>query len=163
MPNSPTKTCAARRCRCRSQNSLEARSNCQADLQTASPRGQKVSRAKKPGLNGGRSSFVFGSTLTGDVALSFVRVRLLPQLSGGAQRVDLKCLPPGHFVSRLMQLPMMAAAERYCELIAHLDPQSARLCKTQVMRIAGVPSANSTRLRRDEAKVGLVPTTFWFG
>ena len=61
------------------------------------------------------------------------------------------------------ELPMMAAAERYCELIAHLDPQSARLCKTQVMRIAGVPSANSTRLRRDEAKVGLVPTTFWFG
>src|SRR6185437_5602129 len=108
-------------------------------------------------------SFDFGRALTGDVGLSFVRVRLLPQLSGGAQRVDLKCLPPGHFVSRLMQLPMMAAAERYCELIAHLDPQSARLCKTQVMRIAGVPSANSTRLRRDEAKVGLVPTTFWFG
>ena len=45
-----------------------------------------------------------------------------------------------------MKLPMMATAERDCELVADLKAESSRLCKTKMMRIRWLPSADQTRL-----------------
>jgi hypothetical protein len=52
-----------------------------------------------------------------------VRVRLLPQALGDRERRDLEALPPGQFIARLMQLPMVAAAQRHGELDADLHAQ----------------------------------------
>ena len=54
--------------------------------------------------------------------------------------------PPGDFVARLMQLPVMPAAKRNSEFIAHLEAYRSRLSKTQVMRITGLPAADQTGL-----------------
>ena len=51
-----------------------------------------------------------------------------------------------HFVSGLMQLSMMATAERHRELIADFDTQSSRLCKAQVMRIRRMTAADEAWL-----------------
>ena len=45
-----------------------------------------------------------------------------------------------------MKLPMMTTAKRYCELITDLKAESSRLCKTKMMRISWLPSADQTRL-----------------
>ena len=37
---------------------------------------------------------------------------LFPKLPSKRERIDVQILPPGDFISGLMQLPMMAAAER---------------------------------------------------
>ena len=54
----------------------------------------------------------------------------LPQLSGHFQGIDFVVLPPGDFVASLMELAMMAAAERHGELVADFHADSARLRKT---------------------------------
>jgi len=41
---------------------------------------------------------------------------LLPKLLGNLKRSKIELLPPGHFIAGLVQLPMMAAAERDCGL-----------------------------------------------
>jgi len=73
-------------------------------------------------------------------------VRLLPKLPGDAKRIDLCFLPPGNFISGLMELPMMTAAKRDRIFIAHLYAERARLCEPQVMRVAGVAATNNARL-----------------
>ena len=78
-------------------------------------------------------------------------MRLLPQLPGECERIDVDVLPPGDFVTRLVKLPVMASAEWDSELVTDFDTQCARLSKAQVMRIAWVPSADKAGLRRDEA------------
>ena len=40
------------------------------------------------------------------------RMALLPKSLGDLQRIDIEILPPDHFIASLMQLAMMAAAER---------------------------------------------------
>ena len=64
-------------------------------------------------------------------------MRLLPKILGDRQRIDVARLPPGHFIAGLMQLPVMAAAERHRELIADFETDCSGLGKAQVMRIAG--------------------------
>ena len=44
-----------------------------------------------------------------------------PKLLGDLKRVDIQVMPPGYFVAGLVQLTIMAAAERNCELIADLE------------------------------------------
>ena len=73
-------------------------------------------------------------------------VRLLPQLLGDWQGIDFQILPPDHFIASLMQLPMMAAAERYGEFVADFETQRSRLRKPQVMRIGRLPAADQTGL-----------------
>jgi hypothetical protein len=75
---------------------------------------------------------------------------LLPELSGDFQSIDFLTFPPGDFVAGLVQLAMMTAAERYGELVADLHADGARLCKTQVMRIARLPTADEAGLGGDE-------------
>jgi len=58
------------------------------------------------------------------------RVALVPKLFGDLQWLNLHFMPPGHFVTRLMQLLVMITAERHRELIANLETQGAGLCET---------------------------------
>ena len=62
-------------------------------------------------------------------------VRLLPQILCDGERLNVEALPPGQFIARLMQLPVMTAAERDSELIADLHAERSRLGKPQMMRI----------------------------
>jgi hypothetical protein len=48
-------------------------------------------------------------------------MRLFPKPLGDLQRFEIELLPPSHFVAGLMQLPMMAAAERDSELVADFE------------------------------------------
>lgn len=73
-------------------------------------------------------------------------VRFLPKLPGDAERIDLYFMPPGDFISGLMELFMMNTAKRDRKFIAHLYAERARLCEPQVMRVAGVAATNNARL-----------------
>src|SRR5262245_44738555 len=54
---------------------------------------------------------------------------LFPKILCDPNRIDLQVFPPSHFITRLMQLPVMAAAKRYGELIADFQANGARLGK----------------------------------
>ena len=56
-------------------------------------------------------------------------MRLFPKLPGDTEGVNFDFIPPSNFVSGLMQLPVMAPAERDRKLVAHLDAQRAWLGK----------------------------------
>ena len=43
---------------------------------------------------------------------------LFPKLLGDLKRFDIQVVPPGHFVTDMMQLLMVITAERHGELIA---------------------------------------------
>jgi hypothetical protein len=51
------------------------------------------------------------------------------------ESIDFETFPPSDLVPGLMQLPMMCPARRYREFVAHLEPQSPRLRKLEVMRV----------------------------
>ena len=72
-------------------------------------------------------------------------------------------VPPRTLVSGLVQLPMMPATKRHCELIAHLETNGSRLRKPQVMRIGRLPATDETRLRGNEFQMRLVTQSFGFG
>ena len=72
-------------------------------------------------------------------------------------------VPPRAFIAGLVQLPVMPAAKRYRELIAHLEPHGSRLREPQVMGIGGLPAADEARLRGNEFQVCLVAQSFGFG
>src|SRR3954453_17277132 len=61
---------------------------------------------------------------------------LLPESMRYGDGVDAGVLPPGLLVTDAVQQPVMDAAERNCELIAHLAPQRSRLHVLEVMRVA---------------------------
>src|SRR5664280_85947 len=82
-------------------------------------------------------------------------VRLFPKSLGDLQRFDIQVVPPGHLVTCLMQLLMVITAERHGELIADLETQGARLCKTQVMWIGRLTPTDKTKLRRNKSQVAL--------
>ena len=71
---------------------------------------------------------------------------LLPQFFSDFERIKVAILPPGDFITGLMQLSMVPTAERHCEFIADLQPDRARLCEAQMVRIGRLPSADKTRL-----------------
>jgi hypothetical protein len=48
---------------------------------------------------------------------------LQPQGAGQSRGVNASLLPPCRFVTTAMQLAMMAAAKRYCVLVADLAPE----------------------------------------
>jgi hypothetical protein len=73
-------------------------------------------------------------------------MRSLPKLPRDFQGVDPYVLPPSDFVTSLVQLSMMTAAERHGELITHLKTHRPRLRKTQVMWIGRLPAADEARL-----------------
>jgi hypothetical protein len=62
-------------------------------------------------------------------------VALLPKTLGSLQRVDLSVLPPHHFITGLMQLPMMPAAERHGELVTDFEADGPGLGNAQMVRV----------------------------
>jgi hypothetical protein len=60
---------------------------------------------------------------------------LLPKSLGNLQRINIQVLPSGHFVAGLMQLAMVATAERDGELVADFETQGSGLGKAQMVRI----------------------------
>ncbi|MGC1915813.1 MAG: hypothetical protein WA710_11550, partial [Pseudolabrys sp.] len=71
---------------------------------------------------------------------------LLPEASRDLQGVHPLAFPPGALITGLMQLPMMAAAQRHGEFIAHLEDNGSGLGKPQMMWIGGLPAADDARL-----------------
>jgi hypothetical protein len=55
--------------------------------------------------------------------------RVRPEPVGNWQGIDLEPLPPGDFITGLMQLPMMAATKRNGELVADFQAQRPWLGK----------------------------------
>ena len=90
-------------------------------------------------------------------------MRLLPKLLGDGQGIDFQVLPPSYFIAGLMQVPMMTAAQRHCELVADFETQGSGLCEPQVMRIGRLPAANEAGLRGNEPQMGFVTQPFGLG
>ena len=68
----------------------------------------------------------------------------LPKTSCDLQ--GIYSLPPRAFIAGLVQLPMMAAAQRHREFITDFEANGSGLCKPQVMRIRGLPAADEAGL-----------------
>ena len=66
---------------------------------------------------------------------------LLPEALSDLKRIDLQILPPGHFIARLMELPMVTTAERHGELITDFETKRSGLSKAQVMWIRRLTAA----------------------
>ena len=62
-----------------------------------------------------------------------------------------------------MQLAMMAAAERYGELIADFETERPGLRKPQVMRVGWLSSADQAGLRGNEPQMGFVTQPLGLG
>jgi hypothetical protein len=65
-----------------------------------------------------------------------------PKSFGEFQRFDVVSRPPSSFISHLMELPMMRAAERDSKFVTDLHAECSRLGKAQMMRIRGLPAAD---------------------
>jgi hypothetical protein len=73
-------------------------------------------------------------------------VRFFPKRVGDLKRIDVETFPPSDLIAGLMQLPMMAAAERDGELVTDFHAQSSRLSEAQMMRVGWLPPADQTSL-----------------
>jgi len=73
-------------------------------------------------------------------------MRSFPEASRDFQGIHPVTVPPRAFIAGLVQLPMMPAAKRDRELIAHFEANGSRLGKPQVMRIGRLPAADEARL-----------------
>ena len=71
---------------------------------------------------------------------------LRPQRSGGADRIDSSFAPPDAFVAAVVDLAVMAAAQRDGELVADLAPEGAALREAQVMGIGRSAAADQAGL-----------------
>ena len=88
---------------------------------------------------------------------------LEPQDASGARRIDPDLLPPDRFIATAMHFAMVAATERDRELIADLAPQRRALREPQMMGVAGLTTANQTRLLCHVADVIPVANPARFG
>src|SRR5262245_55514481 len=62
-------------------------------------------------------------------------MRFFPKASRDRERINPPAVPPCPFIAGLVQLPVMATAQRHGELIAHLEADGSGLGEPQVMRI----------------------------
>jgi hypothetical protein len=74
-----------------------------------------------------------------------------------------KFLPPRRFVTVAVELAMVPAAQRYCELITDLTAKSAVLREPQMMRVARPTSADQAALLGNIAHVIAVADTSRLG
>jgi hypothetical protein len=75
-----------------------------------------------------------------------LRPAIVPKSLVDLQCINIKILPPRYFIASLMQLTVMAAAERHGKLIADLEAQGPGLRKAQMMRIGRLAPADQARL-----------------
>ena len=66
-------------------------------------------------------------------------------------------------IAGLMQLPMMAAAERDRKLIADLETDSPWLGKAKMVGVRRLSTADQARLRGDKLQMLFVTQSFGFG
>ena len=71
---------------------------------------------------------------------------LQPQGASSDRRIDASLDPPGGLVTAVMDLTMMAPAERDCELVTNLATKRRRLCKSQVMGVGGPTATDQARV-----------------
>ena len=81
------------------------------------------------------------------------RVRHDPQVACRFEGLKAPSQPPFHFLAGAVQLAVMGPAQRYGEFVADLLSKSARLCETQVMRIAWLAAADEAGLLGDKAEM----------
>jgi hypothetical protein len=67
-------------------------------------------------------------------------MRLRPQFLGDSEGIDTDGLPPFSFVSTIVNLAMVTAAEWNCQFVAHLAPKRPILGKAKVMRVRRLPA-----------------------
>jgi hypothetical protein len=84
---------------------------------------------------------------------SVVQARMLPQLSGRSDGVEIDRFPPLRFIASVMEDTMVGAAERNRELVADAAAQRAWLGESQMMGVRRPPSAQETWLRRYELEM----------
>jgi len=65
-------------------------------------------------------------------------------------------LPPILLVTTAVQLAVVDAAQRHCELVAGLAPKGTRLPKLEVMRIGRTPATDKARLRAHEVPMRFI-------
>jgi len=69
-----------------------------------------------------------------------------PKRSRRAGGIDSELMPPGRFVSVTMQFAMVSPAQRDRELVAGFAAERAILCKSKMMGVAGLASADQAGL-----------------
>ena len=107
--------------------------------------------------------FVGFDTCCCRLTLSFIGMGLFPKLPSKRERIDVQILPPGDFISGLMHLPMMAAAEWHGELVADFNPQRPRLRKSQMVGVGRLTTADETGLGRHKSQMRFIPAAFGLG
>ena len=74
------------------------------------------------------------------------RMGLLPESFGNCERVDIHGFPPCLFITGLVQLPVVPAAEWDRKLVAHFQAEGSRLRVAHMMRIRRLSFADEARL-----------------
>jgi len=77
-------------------------------------------------------------------------VCLAPQSVCYSERLNADLCPPRCFVATSMNFAVVSTAQRHRELITRLASKCSALCKSEVVRIGGTPTANQTRMFCDE-------------
>ena len=76
-----------------------------------------------------------------------------PQDASGNRRINSSLLPPRGFIAAAVNLAMMTAAHRNCELVADLPPECPALHETEVVSVRRSPAADQTRVGGDKFDV----------
>jgi hypothetical protein len=79
------------------------------------------------------------------------------------QSVNAGAFPPLSFLANAVDLTMMSAAERYGELVADLEAETADLREAQMMSVAGQPFTDQAGLFGNKSKMVLVTTATRLG
>jgi hypothetical protein len=84
------------------------------------------------------------------------RARFLPELVGDLERVDAVVLPPQVFAARAVKLPVVAAAERDGEFVAHLAAERPPLGEAHMVGVGRESAAHEGRLAMQRTSGGPV-------
>ena len=84
-----------------------------------------------------------------------------PQRLCGGKRIEAVARPPGPFVTDVVELPVMGAAQRHGELVTDLAAECSRLGKAQVMWIGRATAADEAGLAGDELEMLPVAQAAW--
>ncbi len=72
-------------------------------------------------------------------------MRLQPERAGVHDGIDTGFLPPRSLIATAVDLAVVTAAQRHCELVADLAAERAELREAQVVGVAGVPVADQAQ------------------
>ena len=78
-----------------------------------------------------------------------------PQVLGSLHWPNPQIRPPGLLIAKLVELSMMASAQRNSKFVADFEPQRSGLRKLQMMRIGRLPSVQNRHCGDWAVSVGL--------